>query len=86
MAHSVFACCSRDARVLSEPGLHKTITKLERQLRERDYQDHLRALAAVDAARVAAAQVPVPDVATVPVLHVPERAGAPPAAPDVEEH
>ena len=85
LAHAVFSSFARDVRVLSEPGLHKIVVKLERQLRERDYQDHVRALVAIEAARVAAAQIPVPDVAAVPVLHVPEGAGAPPDAPDAQE-
>ena len=84
LAHAVFSSFARDVRVLSEPGLHKTVVKLERQLRERDYQDHLRALVAVEVARLTAAQIPVPDVAAVPVLHVPEGAGAPPDVPDAE--
>ena len=81
----MFSSFARDVRVLSEPGLHKTVVKLERQLRERDYQDHIRALVAVEAARVAALQIPAPDVAAVPVLHVPEDAGAPPDAPDAPD-
>ena len=81
----MFSSFARDVRVLSEPGLHRTVVKLEYQLRERDYQDHFRALVAVEAARIAALQIPVPDVAAVPVLHVPEDAGAPLDAPDAPD-